>query len=665
MRRRDRIIAEAKQQALAEAKAYIDLKNPGASLVLGPNESRLKDEFSQLPIVYAVINAIAKRVARVPLRFYRPGTDNEIDNNPVIERLRKPTFTSGFSLWLQTWVINKETQGQAMFRMDREKIRGVPVSLWPVREGDFRPKIDNGIFLGWEFKTGQRWSFYETSEVIFDRYVHPSKHFEGLSPLEAARTANETEFEARRFNKKFFENDATPGHHWNFPDGMNDAQMSRWRHELEEKRRGTENAHGLVITTGSVNHETIGISQRDAQFIEQMGLTLHDVCAVFGVDPAIIGFEKESKYASAKEARRYFWSDVIVPYLTTISGTLTEQFTRNFGVECRFDLSGIEALQANMVERSTVAKVFYDMGVPFNIINERLDLGFPEIAGGDEPKPMGSPMLFHAPEEEAEEKSYSDLQDTLNEVRKLHRVEKWKGITRGVRDLTSKLNRKLKTYFFEVKKKLEVEIDKHLSDYVQKVTRPDMGAIDDAVNLEKLVRLVTGFLTDAGVIGWSQILGRDFSEPPQAVLDMVAGRATMVRNIGENARKEIRNIVGEAIDSGLSEADTRELLMERLDHSISNLQSRATAIARTEVHTAHSIARHDAMEETGPVGKRWIAAIDARESHAECEGQGVIKWDEPFANGLQFPHEPGGPAEEVINCRCILEPIYAGEEDAP
>ena len=25
-----------------------------------------------------------------------------------------------------------------------------------------------------------------------------------------------------------------------------------------------------------------------------------------------------------------------------------------------------------------------------------------------------------------------------------------------------------------------------------------------------------------------------------------------------------------------------------------------------------------------------------------------------FSNGLRFPNEPGGPPEEVINCRCVM-----------
>jgi hypothetical protein len=35
-----------------------------------------------------------------------------------------------------------------------------------------------------------------------------------------------------------------------------------------------------------------------------------------------------------------------------------------------------------------------------------------------------------------------------------------------------------------------------------------------------------------------------------------------------------------------------------------------------------------------------------------------VEIGQPFANGLRWPHDPGGDPSEVINCRCITLPIF-------
>ena len=58
-------------------------------------------------------------------------------------------------------------------------------------------------------------------------------------------------------------------------------------------------------------------------------------------------------------------------------------------------------------------------------------------------------------------------------------------------------------------------------------------------------------------------------------------------------------------------------------------------------------------------GEQWLSARDedVRESHVSEDGH-VVKIGEPFpTTGLQFPSDPGGPPEEVINCRCVVLPV--------
>jgi len=86
--------------------------------------------------------------------------------------------------------------------------------------------------------------------------------------------------------------------------------------------------------------------------------------------------------------------------------------------------------------------------------------------------------------------------------------------------------------------------------------------------------------------------------------------------------------------------------------------TRSTAIARTESAGALSQGSWDQAKEMGDLyrSKEWLAFSDAetRETHTACMAQGRIGINDVFTNGLMYPLDPSGPADEVINCRCVL-----------
>jgi SPP1 gp7 family putative phage head morphogenesis protein len=81
-------------------------------------------------------------------------------------------------------------------------------------------------------------------------------------------------------------------------------------------------------------------------------------------------------------------------------------------------------------------------------------------------------------------------------------------------------------------------------------------------------------------------------------------------------------------------------------------------IARTELGGVISDARVEAFKDAGINKHQWLTAGDenVRTSHMECDGE-VRTIGERFPNGLLNPNEEGGPAGEVINCRCLTLPV--------
>lgn len=96
---------------------------------------------------------------------------------------------------------------------------------------------------------------------------------------------------------------------------------------------------------------------------------------------------------------------------------------------------------------------------------------------------------------------------------------------------------------------------------------------------------------------------------------------------------------------------------------------RRELISRTETLRASNAGSFELFKQWGAPLKEWLATGDSRtrDTHMDAwaryqEGgnPGPIPIDEPFIVGgaeMMYPHDPNGPAKEVISCRCTLLPF--------
>jgi hypothetical protein len=183
-----------------------------------------------------------------------------------------------------------------------------------------------------------------------------------------------------------------------------------------------------------------------------------------------------------------------------------------------------------------------------------------------------------------------------------------------------------------------------------------------------------GMYLSGGVSAWVQAPGTDAlpESTAQAWTNVVnenavsyASQATnrLTGPVADSIWNDLRLKVSKAIETGVStERLTQEIALNR-DFAI----YRAQMIARTEVNGAYNAGNYQsnqALGDMGPVEKYWMATGDdrTRQSHREADGQ-VRAFDQPFIVGgseMMYPHDPSGPASEVVNCRCVTAYLYPG-----
>lgn len=129
-----------------------------------------------------------------------------------------------------------------------------------------------------------------------------------------------------------------------------------------------------------------------------------------------------------------------------------------------------------------------------------------------------------------------------------------------------------------------------------------------------------------------------------------------------------------AIQSELTRGIAMGLGWDEIARNLSNTTkaplAHAKTIARTEGHRIQEKAAYDAFQKAKSRGadvlKQWDSTLDGktRDSHRRVDGE-LREDGKKFSNGLMYPGDPDGEAEEVVNCRCTMLPRarWALDED--
>ena len=141
---------------------------------------------------------------------------------------------------------------------------------------------------------------------------------------------------------------------------------------------------------------------------------------------------------------------------------------------------------------------------------------------------------------------------------------------------------------------------------------------------------------------------------------VTADLQAMIEKRNEFFAKEINRTTFDTLKRQFAEAndnnESRDQLVKRIRDTYGDIsKGRATTIARTETLVASQTGKFSGYKQSGIDIKIWVAVMDdaTRDSHASLDGE-EKPIDMPFSNGLMYPGDESGSAEEVINCRCSV-----------
>lgn len=138
-------------------------------------------------------------------------------------------------------------------------------------------------------------------------------------------------------------------------------------------------------------------------------------------------------------------------------------------------------------------------------------------------------------------------------------------------------------------------------------------------------------------------------------------RLTKIKGVVDGT---LRTQYQNALRTGMASEMTFDQISEEVRRIRDISQARADTIVRTEIGGVVNDARVASYLHEDFHYHQWGTALDdnVRDSH-RIDGE-IRHLGDPFSNGLMYPNDPNGAAEEVINCRCVTYPLTDAEAEA-
>ena len=381
----------------------------GARSVSGMRVSA--DAALRLAAVYACVRILSETMASLPIVIYRTRPDggkDRIKDHWLYHRLaRTPNRYQNPFEWREMLQGHLTLRGNAFCQI-LANAKGEITELLPIHpdrvklemltNGDYRYRISQAGGTELILPRGEVWHLRGLS----------SDGLLGMSPIELARESLGMALAAQDYGARFFANDAKPTGGWiEFPGNFKDAEAKRvFRESYQQAQAGANRGKVLVLENGMKFHE-VGVTNKDAQFLELRKFQITDIARLFRVPPHMIADLDRATFSNIEQQSLEFVMHTMTPWAERWEAAIGRDLIFDSeALEVEFDFSNL--MRGDVASRSA----YYQSGIQNGWLtrNEaRAAENLNPIAGLEQPlRPLN--MV-----EESEIESASPASDTASE----------------------------------------------------------------------------------------------------------------------------------------------------------------------------------------------------------------------------------------------------------
>ena len=328
--------------------------------------------------VHSSVNKIAQALASTPIALYQDG--DRVDSHPALDLINDPAGHLTSTQFKSAITKHLLLAGDCFMEVVQKKIRYgdgrtsvKPSQVFPIippSKVEIIPSKTEFVDH-YEYQSSRGKNLVlDKDEIVHLRFVSTSDRLYGLSPLQSMKGELDADAKAVSYNQKFFDSSAAPGGILTSENQLNPKAKDDIARRWNKAHQGVDNAHKVAVLGRGIEFQSIGLSQSDMQFIESREMTKEDIRALYGVPGTLLG-EEDSTFASAKEASRHFYLNVIIPMANRIAEALTKYILNvywpNSNLKYDFNFLGSESLVPLVQDKAELQKTMITAGIPPNI----------------------------------------------------------------------------------------------------------------------------------------------------------------------------------------------------------------------------------------------------------------------------------------------------------
>ena len=595
------------------------------------------------------VSLIANRMASISLRLYNK--DNElIEKHPFYDLMK--TFnpdTTEFS-GKEGRSIYKDLTGECYILMAKDGL-GIPRELYFRSPEKMIPVVKKGFIDYYKYLQGYEEIIYPREDILFFKYFNPTDPFRGASPVQRKAYAYDTDKYNMIYQLNVFKNGAHLKSVLETDKNLSKEQVDKFLKIFNQTYGGAENAGKTGAAVGGLKFKTVGVSNKDMEFMSLAKWTMQQIASAYHTPPQKLSHPEQTNLANMKALDVAWNRECILPRLVQDAEVLNcflLPLYKEPGLYCKYDNPVPEDEEFILKKRESNLKNWVIA------INEaRVEDGKDEVPWGKVPLAPFNIAPLGSATEPTKSAPASGKAIILKEYTEEFKREYWNQFIKRVTPQENDFKRGMIKLFQEqelralraLRGKKSIEI-KGVDD-VLRITHDEREIAKFAeFTLPRITEMVkingTAAYAELGVSGSFDVTN------PEVIKWIKAHVGDLIKGLGDTTKDKLRKTLAEGIANG----EKIPSLASRVSGVYDEAKGyRSKMIARTETIASSNQGALQAYDQSGVVKKKeWLAESDACDICLAIAARPPVKLHSSFSGGFDVP--PAHP-----NCRCTILPV--------